>query len=133
MRIHNDFNAFNDSPFYILQKLKRQEDMARRQQEIQKEAERQRKEVAERKFQERKAARMRRQEEERGLNNPGDGSSRESTPTPVPGRGTSPPIPALRPSQGGNSSNNSEFESASMGLSSDDDQVQQHRRKKLDF
>ena len=36
------------------QKVKRQEDMARRQQEIQKEAENQRKEVAERKFQERK-------------------------------------------------------------------------------
>ena len=36
------------------QKTKRQEDMARRQQEIQKEAENQRKEVAERKFQERK-------------------------------------------------------------------------------
>ena len=50
------------------------------------------------------------------------------------GRGNSPPVPTLRPSQGeGNSSNNSEFESASMGLSSDDDQVQQHRRKKLDF
>ena len=61
--------------------------MARRQQEIQKEAERQRKEVAERKFQERKAARIRRQEEERGVNgtNGGD-SSRGSTPTPVPGQ-----------------------------------------------
>ena len=50
------------------------------------------------------------------------------------GRGNSPPVPTLRPSQGeGNSSNNSEFESASMGLSSDDDQVQQHRKKRLDF
>merc|ERR1712110_301816 len=77
-------------------KLKRQEDMARRQQEIQKEAERQKKEVAERKFQERKAARVRRQEEERDANgtNGGD-SSRGSTPTPVPpgaDRVTSPPI-----------------------------------------
>ena len=55
-------------------------------------------------------------------------SSRGSTPTPVPpgaDRVTSPPIPAIRNSQGGgNSSNNSEFESGSMGLSSDDDQVQ---------
>jgi len=108
-------------------KTKRQEDMARRQQEIQKEAENQRKEVAERKFQERKAARVRRQEEEKDLNgaNGGD-SSRGSTPTPVPpgaDRVTSPPIPAIRNSQGGgNSSNNSEFESGSMGLSSDDDQ-----------
>ena len=72
---------------------------------------------------------MRRQEEERGVNgtNGGD-SSRGSTPTPVPpgaDRVTSPPIPAIRNSQGGgNSSNNSEFESGSMGLSSDDDQVQ---------
>ena len=71
---------------------------------------------------------MRRQEEERGVNgtNGGD-SSRGSTPTPVPpgaDRVTSPPIPAIRNSQGGgNSSNNSEFESGSMGLSSDDDQV----------
>jgi len=124
-------------------KVKRQEDMARRQQEIQKEAENQRKEVAERKFQERKAARVRRQEEERDANgtNGGD-SSRGSTPTPVPpgaDRVTSPPIPAIRNSQGGgNSSNNSEFESGSMGLSSDDDQVQQqqtvnNRRQKLDF
>lgn len=95
--------------------------MARRQQEIQKEAERQRKEVAERKFQERKAARQRRQEEERGQN--GADSSRGST--PVNGgsrnRSDSPPIPALRNSQG--NSSNSEFESASMGLSSEDDQV----------
>ena len=72
---------------------------------------------------------MRRQEEERDANgtNGGD-SSRGSTPTPVPpgaDRVTSPPIPAIRNSQGGgNSSNNSEFESGSMGLSSDDDQVQ---------
>ena len=72
---------------------------------------------------------MRRQEEERDVNgtNGGD-SSRGSTPTPVPpgaDRVTSPPIPAIRNSQGGgNSSNNSEFESGSMGLSSDDDQVQ---------
>ena len=71
---------------------------------------------------------MRRQEEEKDLNgaNGGD-SSRGSTPTPVPpgaDRVTSPPIPAIRNSQGGgNSSNNSEFESGSMGLSSDDDQV----------
>ena len=43
--------------FISFQKLKRQEDMARRQQEIQKEAERQRKEAAERKFQERKEQR----------------------------------------------------------------------------
>lgn len=102
--------------------------MARRQQEIQKEAERQRKEAAEKKFQERKAARIRRQEEEAG-------SSRGSTPTPVPGgdnRGGSPPIPALRNSQGGNSSN-SEFESASIGLSSEDDQVPNHRRKKWNW
>ena len=51
------------------------------------------------------------------------------------GRGNSPPVPTLRPSQGeANSSNNSEFESASMGLSSDDDQVQQkNRRKRLDL
>ena len=75
------------------------------------------------------AARVRRQEEERDVNgtNGGD-SSRGSTPTPVPpgaDRVTSPPIPAIRNSQGGgNSSNNSEFESGSMGLSSDDDQVQ---------
>ena len=71
---------------------------------------------------------MRRQEEERDVNgaNGGD-SSRGSTPTPVPpgaDRVTSPPIPAIRNSQGGgNSSNTSEFESGSMGLSSDDDQV----------
>ena len=62
--------------------------MARRQQEIQKEAERQRKEVAERKFQERKAARIRRQEEENAINgtNGDHDSSRGSTPTPVPGQ-----------------------------------------------
>ena len=69
------------------------------------------------------AARVRRQEEEAALNGTNGDSSRGSTPTPVPERGNSPPIPALRPSQGENSSNNSEFESASMGLSSDDDQV----------
>ena len=96
--------------------------MARRQQEIQKEAERQRKEAAERKFQERKAARQRRQEEERAQN--GGDSSRGST--PVNGgsqrhRSDSPPIPTIRNSQG--NSSNSEFESASMGLSSEDDQV----------
>lgn len=106
--------------------------MARRQQEIQKEAERQRKEAAERKFQERKASRIRRQEEERQM---AQDSSRGSTPTPVPkNRLDSPPIPALRNSQGGNTSN-SEFESGSMGLSSnsEDDQVQKQqnfRRKK---
>lgn len=98
------------------QKLKRQEDMAKRQQEIQKEAERAKKEAAERKFQERKAARQRRQDEERD-------SSRGST--PVNGgprnRSDSPPIPTIRNSQG--NSSNSEFESASMGLSSEDDQV----------
>lgn len=106
--------------------------MARRQQEIQKEAERQKKEAAERKFQERKASRIRRQEEERMAQD----SSRGSTPTPLPKnhRLDSPPIPALRNSQGGNTSN-SEFESGSMGLSSnsEDDQVQQKqnfRRKK---
>ena len=104
----------------LLQKLKRQEDMARRQQEIQKEAERQRKEAAERKFQERKAARQRRQEEERAQN--GGDSSRGSTPVNGGSRNiSSPPIPALRNSQG--NSSNSEFESASMGLSSEDDQV----------
>ena len=108
--------------------------MARRQQEIQREAERQRKEAAERKFQERKASRLRRQQEEQErLNND---SSRGSTPTPVPptNRSDSPPIPALRNSQ--NNSSNSEFESASIGLSSEDDQVQSQqnfRRKKWDW
>jgi len=112
-------------------KLKRQEDMVKRQQEIQKEAERKRKEAAEQRFQERKAARLRQQEEERQTNGgggaypEGDGdSSRGSTPVPPQHRSESPPIPALRNSQGGNSSN-SEFESGSMhGLSSnsDDDQ-----------
>ena len=104
---------------FEFQKLKRQEDMARRQQEIQKEAERQRKEAAERKFQERKAARQRRQEEER-IQNGGD-SSRGSTPVMGSKRSDSPPIPTIRNSQG--NSSNSEFESASMGLSSEDDQV----------
>ena len=62
--------------------------MAKRQQEIQKEADRQKKEVAERKFQERKAARIRRQEEENLVNgtNGDHDSSRGSTPTPVPGQ-----------------------------------------------
>ena len=99
-----------DSEF---QKLKRQEDMAKRQQEIQKEAERAKKEAAERKFQERKAARQRRQDEERD-------SSRGSTPVQR-NRSDSPPIPTIKNSQG--NSSNSEFESASMGLSSEDDQV----------
>ena len=110
----------------------------KRQQEIQKEAERKRKEAAEQRFQERKAARLRQQEEERQTNGgggaypEGDGdSSRGSTPVPPQHRSESPPIPALRNSQGGNSSN-SEFESGSMhGLSSnsDDDQVKTERTR----
>ena len=102
----------------FFQKLKRQEEMARRQQEIQKEAEKARREAAERKFQERKANRQRDKKQY------DDGSSRGSTPPPAPVRSNSPPIPTIRRSKGDNSSQ-SEFESGSMGFStaSEDDQV----------
>ena len=87
---------------------------------MQKEAERQRREAAERKFQERQAEKRRLQEEA----NPA-GSSRGSTPSYNPPRSNSPPLPAHRNASHANSSNNSEFESGSIGLSSasEDDQV----------
>ena len=90
--------------------------MARRQQEIQKEAEKARREAAERKFQERKANRQRDRKQH------DQDSSRGSTPPPI--RSDSPPIPTIRRSKGDNTSN-SEFESGSMGFStaSEDDQV----------
>ena len=89
---------------------------------MQKEAERQRKEAAERKFQERQAEKRRQKEE----SNPG-GSSRGSTPSY--NRSNSPPLPAHRNASQANSSNNSEFESGSIGLSSasEDDQVRGSR------
>ena len=83
---------------FCLQKLKRQEEMNRKQQELQKETERKRKEAAEKKFQDRKAAR---QNESSPKETSNGGDPLNSTGIFIPERDTerrsdSPPIPSMR-------------------------------------
>lgn len=109
----NNININNISDF-ILQKLKRQEEMTRKQKEIQKETEQKRKDAAERKFQERKAARQNGAPSDHvssGGKAPGN-DPLNSTGIFIPERDIerrmdSPPIPSMRGKQAGNGKPNS--------------------------
>ena len=95
-----------------LQKLKRQEEMGRKQQEIQKESERKKKEAAEKKFQDRKAAR---QKDPAGSASNGE-DPLNSTGIFIPERDVerkvdSPPIPSMRGKQNGDGNGGSSLES----------------------
>ena len=101
----------NHSKIYF-QKLKRQEEMSKRQAQMQKEAQSQRREAAEKKWRDRKAegAKSKR-------NSDGGPQGRDGSPPFIPERdtqrGNSPPIPAMRKAggvqpAGGNTDNESE-------------------------
>ena len=134
----------------MLQKIKRQEEMTRKQKELQKETERKRKEAAEKRFQERKAARRRPSDRNGSGGNAEGEDPLDSTGIFIPERdlerrADSPPIPSMRgkqtlgqsnPANGSNEdSNPDDILTASDGgtglTTSDDDQETAQAKQQL--